>query len=436
MRPTDALPHPDDWDTTTVGRSVDLKRGVSWSKDQEHAEPGSGRVPVIGIGNVQRTLELEDLLYLSGLKPAVVEKKRVTAGWTVLVGSNGNRARVGNAAIAREDADFLFASFLLGAKPKANSGLSPEYFYRWLSSEQVQGYLSASSEGTTGLNNLSHSFFRAMAIPEPPPDEQAAIARILDAVDTALERSRTAVEKARILRNSMIYELLSRGIRREKSWRSVAGLIPTSWKCEVLGKHIAEGPTNGVYRPESDYAKHGTQILRIDDFSDGRILNLYSLRRVVVEPLIQRRYALNTHDVVINRVNSLSHIGKAALVPKLVEPIIFESNMMRLRCGPRLLPAFLTVVLCSEIARRHWLARAKPAVNQASVNQRDVREMPLPLPEVEEQHEVVRLISAAEIGIERLIAVSGTLQCLMKALTHDLLTGRIRVKRLAKSAAP
>ena len=74
MRPTDALPHPDDWDTTTVGRSVDLKRGVSWSKDQEHAEPGSGRVPVIGISNVQTTLELEDQLYLSGLKPAVVEK--------------------------------------------------------------------------------------------------------------------------------------------------------------------------------------------------------------------------------------------------------------------------------------------------------------------------------------------------------------------------
>jgi hypothetical protein len=89
MRPTDALPHPEDWGTTTVARGVDLRRGVSWSKNQEHAEPGIGRVPVIRIGNVQRTLELEDLLYLSGLKPAVIEKKRVTAGWTVLVGSNG-----------------------------------------------------------------------------------------------------------------------------------------------------------------------------------------------------------------------------------------------------------------------------------------------------------------------------------------------------------
>ena len=162
MRPTDALPHPGDWVTTTVRESVDIKRGVSWSKDQESALRRDGAEPVIRIGNVQGRLELDDLLYVSGLKPAVVKNKRVLAGWTIIVGSNGNRARVGNSVLVRSDTELLFASFLLGAKPKGDSELSPECFYRWLSTEQVQAYLSASSEGTTGLNNLSHSFFRAM----------------------------------------------------------------------------------------------------------------------------------------------------------------------------------------------------------------------------------------------------------------------------------
>jgi type I restriction enzyme S subunit len=233
----------------------------------------------------------------------------------------------------------------------------------------------------------------------------------------------------------MIDELLSRGVRKEKPQRAAAGLIPSSWRCEALGKHIADGPDNGVYRPESDYAEHGTPIVRIDDFSDGRIRDLCSLRRVVVEPIIQRRYALTTDDVVINRVNSLSHIGKAALVPALDEPTIFESNMMRLRCGRLLLSSFLIVVLCSDVARRHWLARAKPAVNQASVNQRDVREMPLPLPKVDEQQEIARLISAADSGIERLIVVSDAQQRLKKSLMHDLLTGRVRVKSAAETLA-
>src|SRR4051812_25453190 len=99
MRPTDALPHPTDWSVSTVRESVDIERGVSWSKDQEHSEPREGTVPVIGIGNVQDTLRLDDLLYLSGINPAVIKKKRVTAGWTVMVGSNGNRDRVGNAVL-------------------------------------------------------------------------------------------------------------------------------------------------------------------------------------------------------------------------------------------------------------------------------------------------------------------------------------------------
>ena len=100
--------------------------------------------------------------------------------------------------------------------------------------------------------------------------------------------------------------------------------------------------------------------------------NIDRLRRAVVPPSVQTRYALTRDDVLINRVNSLSHIGKATLVPSLQEPTIFESNMMRVRCGPHLLPEFLNTVLCSNIARKHWLARAKPAVNQASINQRDV----------------------------------------------------------------
>jgi type I restriction enzyme S subunit len=436
MRPTDALPHPSEWQATTVGRSIEVKRGVSWSKEQEHSQPASGRAPVIGISNVQDRLDLTNILYLSGLRPAAVEKARVSAGWTVMVGSNGNRARIGNAVLVREDAEFLFASFLIGAKPTAGSELYPEYFFRWLSTEQVQAYLSASSEGTTGLSNLSHSFFRAMSIPVPPPDEQAAIARILDAVDIALERTRAAVERARELRQSLIHELLTRGIEKRGQRRGAAGVIPENWGCEPLGELLAEGPTNGVYRPESDYAAHGTRIIRIDDFEDGRIKAVAALRRVVVEPVICDKYAVCPDDVVINRVNSLSHIGKATLVPPLQEPTIFESNMMRVRCGPRMLPSFLNIVLRSDIARKHWLARAKPAVNQASINQRDARELPVPIPGRDgEQGKIVAIVGAAEKQIDALSDVMTAQQQLKKSLMHDLLTGRVRVRGVSKAPA-
>ena len=56
MKPTDALPHPAEWQVKTVGDAVEIKRGVSWAKDQEHPEPREGAIPVIRIGNVQKRL--------------------------------------------------------------------------------------------------------------------------------------------------------------------------------------------------------------------------------------------------------------------------------------------------------------------------------------------------------------------------------------------
>lgn len=305
------------------------------------------------------------------------------------------------------------------------------FYTQYFRGEGFRRNLVSAATGTTN----SHKRVRptetmGWLIPSPPPDEQAAIARILDAVDTAIARTREAVERARIVRETLLHQLLRFGIHCEKQKKSEAGLIPMSWDCEPLGNHLESGPTNGVYRPESDYGTEGTRIVRIDSFADGEIHDVTSLRRVKVEPAIEQRYLLYESDLLINRVNSLSHIGKAAIVPILDEPTIFESNMMALRCSKRLVPEFLILVLCSDIARRHWLSRAKPAVNQASINQRDVRVLPVPLPESDEQLEIANTISAAAKHIQCLDDVVKAQTQLKKSLMHDLLTGKVRVNNL------
>lgn len=313
----------------------------------------------------------------------------------------------------------------------------PRFLFHLVCSHDVRGRAAARMEGSTGRQRVPEEVFtKRLLVPVVPSDEQAAIAHILDAVDTVLGRVRVAVERAREARRSLIHQLLGRGIRSEPCRKSEAGIIPASWACEPLGAHLEDGPTNGVYRPESDYGAKGTRIVRIDDFADGRIHDVNALRRVSVEPVVRDRYALAVNDVLINRVNSLSHIGKAALVPGLLEATIFESNMMRLRCGARLAPAFLIMVLCSDIARKHWLARAKPAVNQASINQRDVRELAVPLPERDDQDKMAQIVAAADNQIRRLAEVEEAQRALNKSLLHDLLTGRVRVKNAAGVSVP
>ena len=433
MRPTEALPHPTDWGATTVAQSVEVKRGVSWSKDQERTGPRDDRVPVIGIGNVQERLEVQDVLYLSGLKPAAVAAKRVAAGWTIMVGSNGNRARVGNAVLVRDDAEFVFASFLVGAKPKDDSGLSPEYFYRWLSSEQVQAYLSASSEGTTGLNNLSQSFFRAMTIPIPPPDEQAAIARILDAVDAALERTRAAVDRAREFDHSLLHEVLEKGLApngRSKHDR------PRHWTIRRVDEVADVGSGVTLGKDVSGFESVQLPYLRVANVQDG-YLDLSTIKTVRVRADEIDKFRLAVGDVLMTEGGDIDKLGRGAIWEGQIPQCLHQNHIFRIRPNRDLLdPAFYALVVESDIGKRYFNRVAKRTTNLASTNKTQVRAFRFPAPPtVEEQQQIVAVMKASKATVAALVDKQAILSELKKSLMHDLLTGRVRVRDASTAAA-
>lgn len=427
MRPTDALSHPAAWCTTTVRRSVELTRGLSWSKEQERREPGPGRLPVIGIRNIQDRLELSDLLYLSGLRSSDVEKARISADWTVIVGSNGNRNRIGNAQLIRNDADFLFASFLIGAKPKPDSGLNPDYFFRWLSSEQVQSYLSASAEGTTGLSNLSQSFFRRMSIPVPPPEEQTTISRILDAVDTALERTREASERAENQKRALVQRVFTEGLQGEVQQKSTIGHIPRSWQV-VPVKCVVQSFQYGLSVPMDD--RGHLPILRMGNMQNGDVefsdLKYVNLPEDKVAP-----YLLNPGDVLFNRTNSQEWVGKVAVF-RHNTPAVFASYLIRVHpMTTKVDPVYLGHVLGTHSAQCRIKRFATPGVQQVNVNATNLGKVLIPLPVgeagLQEQRRIGALLEAAHDLVRSYAPIVSAMQGLKKSLAHDLLTGKVRV---------
>ena len=100
-------------------------------------------------------------------------------------------------------------------------------------------------------------------------------------------------------------------------------------------------------------------------------------------------YGLRVDDLILNRVNSPSHLGKCLVVPPSILPAVFESNMMRLVASNHILPMFMSCYLRSVEGRKRLISRAKWAVNQASINQFDVCITPIPLPPFSEQRRIV-----------------------------------------------
>lgn len=416
MKPTDALSHPSDWRTDVVGNAIEIKRGVSWSKEQEHTTPHDGSVPVIGISNVQERLELDNLLWLSGLRPKTIEQKRVEKGWSVMVGSNGNRQRIGNAVFVEQDAEFLFASFLLAAKPRANSGITPEFFFRWLRSEQVQSYLSASSEGSTGLSNLSHSFFRKMKIAFPQEDEQAAIARILDAVDTAIDRAREALCRAELLDHSLLHDLLDHGKKKSAHWQHKRlGEVAEVGSGVTLGKDVT-----GFKYVELPY-------LRVANVQDGH-LDLSTIKTIKVRVNEVARYRLEPGDVLMTEGGDLDKLGRGTLWEGQISDCLHQNHIFRVRADrSQLDPRFFSLVIESDIAKRYFNRVAKRTTNLASTNKTQVRAFAFPLPPLKEQEKIADVMNASKATLRALTSKCAHLEQLKKSLMHDLLTGRVRV---------
>lgn len=189
---------------------------------------------------------------------------------------------------------------------------------------------------------------------------------------------------------------------------------------EVLGEECFQ---NGLYKHADSYGA-GVQILRINDFDNAGRLLTDGLSRVVVSANEYQQFAIREGDILVNRVNSLSHVGKSMLVPSMKEYAVFESNMMRIRIKPDspLAPEYVAVVLQGEHARRHFRKVAKPAVAQASINQDDVRSITIAVYPKQAQRKIAEALAVWDTATEkteRLIAAKS--QLLSRLRDHHLL---------------
>ena len=164
--------------------------------------------------------------------------------------------------------------------------------------------------------------------------------------------------------------------------------LPEGWVWGTLGQLIEGTPQNGIYKPKSHYGG-GVPILRIDDYQDFYLRDREQLQRLEMTAQETSTYGLATDQLIINRVNSPSHLGKTLLVPDRLLPAVFESNMMKIIPSNLVTPHYLVHYLRSPEGRARLTALAKWAVNQASINQSDVCAAPVPIPPMVEQDRIV-----------------------------------------------
>lgn len=271
---------------------------------------------------------------------------------------------------------------------------TPDLFQLYSQTYQYKNEIRSRINMAVNQVSINQKQLSSLEIPLPPLSEQQRIVERIEELfaklDEAKERLQEvadsfAVRKAAILHKAFTGELT-------KQWRLENGVSDESWEESNLGSFIACGPQNGLYKPKSSYGD-GIRIIRIDAFYDGVIEQWDELKRLRLDENEIECYSLNLNDILINRVNSMQYLGKSALVRELKDICVFESNIMRLSVDEsRIYPEFLISFLNSQMGLNELRKNAKQAVNQASINQQDIKNVIINLPALSEQHEIVRLI--------------------------------------------
>lgn len=273
------------------------------------------------------------------------------------------------------------------------------HFLRASRPKLVRSMRGATIQGVTRQDVASLEF------PLTSVSEQRRIAAILDKADSLRTKRRQVLAHLDTLSQSIFNDMFA-GEHQSAS----------------LGDLISSGPTNGLYRPEKDYG-FGTPILRIDSFHGGEI-HAKPLRRVAISSDLIGTYSLRPGDIVVNRVNSMSHLGKSALVRSLDEETVFESNMMRLRVDSgSVLPEYVHGWLQTHESKAQILAKAKQAINQASINQTDVKSLILPLPPLSAQAEYASVVH--KIREQSHLSSRGHLEALVRSLQSRAFKGEL-----------
>jgi type I restriction enzyme S subunit len=278
----------------------------------------------------------------------------------------------------------------------------------------------------TGVPGLSRRDAYALRGAFPPPEEQAAIARILDGIDTAIEQTRDALEKVGVLRRALMQELLPPwiGFRHLEDDQMPSGVETIEIAKDVAD--VCNGSTPS--RTEGRYWRDGT----IPWLATGKVHDRVIVKAdEYVTPAALRECSISLlprGTVLVGMIGQGRTRGMSAYLD--IEACInqnFGAFVPRENVRNRVFGKWLFYHFDYHYSR---LREVGGGTNQGALNCYLLKRIRLPLPKWGRQKEVAAILDSVE-ELER--ARSLTLQhyiSLKSSLMHDLLTGKVRVNNL------
>ena len=359
-----------------------------WGMEDEN---GNG-IPVLRTTNFTN----EGTVNYSNIVTRIIEKKNIEEKFLrkgdIIIEKSGGSDKFPVGRVIYFDGEeniYLFNNFTGLLRVKNLKKWYPKYVFYSLFANYKRGGTRTFENKTTGLHNLKiNDYVSRYEVIEISRNKQVAICEKLDKIHKIIRKKSEEMKLLDELIQSRFVELFGDPY-----------VNPLKWKRLKIKDAVTIEPQNGLYKPQSGYVADGTgtPILRIDGFYNGRVTDFGSLKRLKCSGMEQQRYLLLEDDIVINRVNSIEYLGKCAHIKGLLEDTVYESNMMRMHFDPEHYnPVYICKLLCSQYIYDQIVNHAKKAVNQASINQKDVLDFNIYQPPLELQNQFADFVVSVD----------------------------------------
>jgi type I restriction enzyme, S subunit len=408
------------WRTLPLGEACQFTNGL-WKGEN----PPFVRVGVIRNTNFTKDAALDDtdIAYLD-VEVKQFQKRRLQFGDLILEKSGGGpKQPVGRVVLFdKTEGDFSFSNFTAAIRVLDPSAIDPRYLHKYLHWVYVSGRTEGMQSHSTGIRNLNGDAYKAIEVACPSLIEQRRIVTLIDEAFEGIATARANAEKnlknARDLAGTGYQSII--GSYGQAKWpvlqvADVAATRKGSMRTGPFGSQLLHG----------EFVQDGIAVLGIDNAVANEFR--WDKRRYITEKKYQEllRYRVFPGDVLITIMGTC---GRCAVVPDDIPLAINTKHLCcitldRSKCIPEYLHSYF---LHNPTAKDYLGAQAKGSI-MAGLNMGIISELPVWLPPLEIQEEIVDRFESLRAECERLEAVQlqklAALEEMKQSLLHQAFTG-------------
>ena len=416
---------PEGWEAYNIRHEFSFGKGLPITKEDLR---DSGE-PVISYGqihskiNTGTTIKPELVRYVEGKYLDTHPGSLAHKGDLIVADTSEDVAGCGNCIYVDTDAPVFAGYHTIILRNKTNHN---QRFLSYLF--QTDAWRSQIRKQVTGVKlfSISQKILRSTSVVIPQYEEQQRIADFLDTecaqIDAVIEQTRTSIEEYKKLKQSVITQAVTKGIRLGRNMKDSGlewiGEIPEEWEVSTVLSHVSfEGGsqpplTQFIHEPRDGYVR----LIQNRDYKTDAYITY-----VPVESVSK---FCEEDDIMIGRYGPpvfVMHRGiKGAYNVALMKAIPLDIDK-----------EYMAFALQDYTLIKYIESFSKRAAGQDGVNPQILKKYPLLIPGMAEQQEIVDYLKRKCGEIETLIfqkeRIINALESYKKSLIFEYVTGKKEV---------